>query len=132
MDKKAHEFIDWLPKHLADPRRAELKKTVEAKGKLWAVAAIVEGSIGYHSPASAEIRINALMEDRFIPGCERSHACFEADSIAEIEHDFRYFTIVEEGDPEKAKRIMQVVEKVAKWNVNDQTGFGLLYPTMRI
>ncbi|RKX44259.1 MAG: hypothetical protein DRP27_06870 [Thermotogae bacterium] len=119
-------------KNLNDPRRPALKKMVEEKGMLWAVAAMVEGSIGYHSPKSAEIRIRQLMEDRLVQGCERSHAVFAGDSIEEIEHDFKVFQAIEEQDPERAKRIMQIVEKVAKWKHESQVGFGLLYPTFNI
>lgn len=119
-------------KNINDKRRPALKKIVEEKGKLWAVAAMVEGSIGYHSPKSAEIRVRALMEDRYVPGCERSFAVFAGDSIAELEYDFKYFKAVEESNPERAKRIMQIVEKVAKWKHENQIGFGLLYPTLNI
>lgn len=105
---------DLHDKNVNDPRRPALKKIVEEKGMLWAMAAMVEGSIGYHSPKSAEIRIRQLMEDRCVQGCERSSAIFGGDSIEEIEHDFKVFQAVEEQDPERAKRIMQIVEKVSK------------------
>jgi len=99
---------------------------------LWYIAAMVEGSIGYHSPASAEIRVRALMEDRYVMECERCSACFEGDSIAEMEYDFKVFGYLEQKNPQKAQRIMQIVDKVAKWKDNDQTGFGLMYPTLGI
>lgn len=88
-------------KNINDPRRPALKKIVEEKGMLWAMAAMVEGSIGYHSPASAEIRIRQLMENRYVQGCERSFAIFGGDSIEELEHDFKYFKAVEESNPER-------------------------------
>lgn len=116
-------------KNLKDPRRAELKATVKEKGILWAIAAMVEGSIGYHTPASAKIRITQLMEDRYVQGCERSHAVFAGDNIEEIEHDFNFFKAVEERNPERAKRIMQIVEKVSEWKHENQMGFSMLYPT---
>lgn len=119
-------------RNINDPRRQDLKQIVKEKGKLWAISAMVEGSIGYHSPTSAEIRIRQLMEDRYVQGCERSFALFGGDNIEEIEHDFKFFKAVEESDPERAKRIMQVVEKVSKWSHENQTGFGLLYPTLNI
>ena len=93
---------------------------------------MIEGNIGYHSPTSAKIRIRALMEDRYIMSCERCSAVFGNDPLEELEYDFRLFKIVEEKDPERAKRIIQIVEKVATWKSEAQTGFGLLYPTLTI
>lgn len=127
-----HSAEERENRNLTDPRRADLKKTVEEKGKLWAIAAMVEGSIGYHSPTSAEIRVRALMEDRYVPGCERSFAVFAGDSIEELEHDFRFFKAVEEGDPKKAQRIIEFVEKVSKMSNMGQWAISSLYPTMNI
>lgn len=119
-------------RNLTDPRRADLKKTVEEKGKLWAIAAMVDGSIGYHSFTSAEIRIRELMEDRYVSGCERSFAVFAGDSIEELEHDFRFFKAVEERDPKKAQRIIEFVKKVSKMSNMGQWAISSLYPTMNI
>jgi len=119
-------------KNISDPRRQALKKIVEEKGKLWAIAAMVDGSIGYHSFTSAEIRIRELMEDRYVSGCERSFACFGGDSIEAIAHDFRYFKAVEERDPEKAKRIIEFVNKTSKMSHMGQWAISSLYPTMNI
>jgi len=119
-------------KNLNDPRREELKRIVREKGLLWAIAAMVEGSIGYDTPNSAKIRIQQLMEDKYVHGCERSHACFEGDSISEIEHDFKYFQKIEETHPEKVTRLLHIIEKVSMWTHENQVGFGLMYPTMNI
>lgn len=123
------DIDDVTPNKNNDLRRKQLKEIVKEKGMLWAIAAMVEGSIGYHSPKSAEIRIKALMEDRYVMGCERCSAVFGGDSIAELEYDFKYFKAVEERNPERVKKIMQIVEKVAKWSPEAQMAFGLLYPT---
>ena len=124
--EKRHE------KNINDSRRPALKKTVEEKGKLWAIAAMVDASIGYHSFTSAEIRIRELMEDRYVSGCERTSACFGGDSIEAIAHDFRYFKAVEERDPEKAKRVIEFVKETAKLSHMGQWAVSSLYPTMNI
>ena len=118
--------------NLSDPRREKLKLLLKEKGLLWGIAAMVDGSLGYHSPKSAEIRLNALLEDRFVRGCERSSACFEGDPISEIEHDFQFFQHVEESDPERVERIIAFVEQVEKLDTMTQEGIGLMYPTMGV
>jgi hypothetical protein len=119
-------------KNLEDPRRPLLKRIVRERGMLWAIAAMVDGSIGYHSYTSAHNRIVQLMEDRYIYGCERTWAIFGGDSVAEIEHDFKYFMSREEDNPDRNMRVVAFVEQLSKLDDWSQTGVGLMYPTMVI
>ncbi|MEA2090404.1 MAG: hypothetical protein U9O89_06595 [Thermoproteota archaeon] len=121
--KEAHD------RNVNDPRRKKLLETVREKGKWWAIVAMIDGSIGYHTPKSAEIRINQLMKGRYVYECERAMAIFNGDSISEIEHDFRCFKRVEEDNPEKVERLIAFAKKVAKMSWEGQSSISMLYPT---
>jgi hypothetical protein len=110
--------------------RSELERIAREKGEDWAVAAMVHGSIGYHTPSSARVRIRNLLKGERIYGCERTYACFNGDGLEEIAYDFRQFQYVEERDPEKVKRLIEVVRQVAKLDHMGQETFSLMYPTM--
>jgi len=125
-------FEERKQKNLQDKRRKELIQTIKEKGKLWAIAAMIDGSIGYHTYVSAEIRIRELIEGRYVSGSERCLACFGGNAIEEISHDFKYFKAVEERNLEKAKRIIAFVEKTAKMSQMGQWAISSLYPTMNI
>lgn len=107
-----------------------LQAIVKEKGKEWAIAAMVDGSIGYHSPLSAAQRINELLAGKYISGCERTYACFRGDSLAEMEADFRYFMRKEQTNPLQTQRLLAVLKEVAKLKDIEQTTFGLAFPTM--
>lgn len=102
------------------------------KGELWAIAAMIDGSIGYHGYTSARNRIRNLLEDKYIYACERTSACFGCDSVSEIEHDFRAFSYLEERHPDRVMKIMEFAESTSKLDDWSQTGVGLLYPTMGV
>jgi hypothetical protein len=110
--------------------RSELERIAREKGEDWAVAAMIHGSIGYHTPSSARVRIRNLLKGERIYGCERTYACFKGDGLEEIAYDFRQFQYVEERDPEKVKRLIEVVRQVAKLDHMGQETFSLMYPTM--
>lgn len=128
---EAEELLSGRERQLQDPRRALLKKLVQERGELWAIAAMIEGSIGYHSYISAQNRIRQLMRDDYIYGCERSYACFRGDSVAEIEHDFKCFLYIEEVNPDRIMRIVSFVERLGQYDDATQSTIGLFYPTMR-
>jgi hypothetical protein len=58
---------------------ADMKKLLDEKGKQWLVAAMVEGSIGYHTPRHAEILIERAISGETKDWCERCYACFGRD-----------------------------------------------------
>src|SRR5665811_1406144 len=67
----------------------DLKKLVDEKGKEWLVAAMVEGSIGYHTPKHAEILIEKALRGETVDWCERCDACFGRDLFEMINYDIR-------------------------------------------
>lgn len=102
---------------------------VEKHGKDWLIAAMIHGSIGYHSYESARIMVENALKGRYW-GCERTSACFRGDPTAEITHDASYFEYLEEHSPETPKRVLALVEQLKKLSDIEQTTFGLMYPTL--
>lgn len=110
----------------------KINKTLEEKGEDWVVAAMVEGSIGYHTPRHARLLIKRFREGEREDWCERCLAVFKRNLVRMIYHDIRVFESLEKRDPEKAKRIIELVKKVEGLKPEEQIAVGLGYPTMNI
>ncbi len=96
----------------------------------WVVAAMVEGSIGYHSPEGAQRLIQAYLEGRRVDYCERCVACFGCNLEKMVQSDISAFTRLEEILPAKAQRIIAFCKKVDELHWIQQTTIGLLYPSL--
>jgi|GEM_PF-3449359 len=98
------------------PTREQLVKTVKERGKAWAIAALVDGSIGYHTVESAEQMINDLLAGKSLGGSERCMCCFHNDGVAEIAHDFRYFGGKDEYSKDRVRTLENYVKEVLRMN----------------
>jgi len=122
------------------PNRERLVKTVKERGKAWAIAALVDGSIGYHSVESADQMITALTKGERIIACERTMACFHSDGVSEIDHDFNYFAGKDKYAPERVRMLVGYVTEILRGNRKrgrprswiEQTTESMMYPTSRI
>jgi hypothetical protein len=118
-------------------RRAALAKIVHEKGREWGVAAMIDGSIGYHGVTSAANTIDQLLRGGRLWACERTLACYRGDPLAELESDFAYFErkesyavnsveelieYVRQAEPQLAK-----LDPTQRWAV--ETTNSMLYPT---
>jgi len=111
---------------------ADLKKLVDEKGKEWLVAAMVEGSIGYHTPRHAEVIIESALSGKTKDYCERCDACFRTDLFEMINYDVGIMLRLEDRDAEKAARLMDTVKIISRMNSEAQMTISLAYPTMNI
>jgi hypothetical protein len=107
----------------------ELKKVLDEKGMDWLIAAMVEGSIGYHSPKHARIVIERALAGETKDYCERCMACFGTDILAMIESDVKRMERLEEKSPERFKRVMDTVKQITGLTPEQQQIAGLMYPT---
>lgn len=106
---------------------------INDKGRAWVIAALIDGSIGYYCPTSADIFIKNLERGETKSFRERSMACFDADALEEFWHDIKYFLRAEETDPEKVKRLVAFVERTqGKLSDSQSMAFSSLYPTANI
>lgn len=111
---------------------ADLKKLVDKKGKEWLIAAMVEGSIGYHTPRHADIIIDNALSGKTRDYCERCDACFGTDLYEMINYDTGLMLHIEDRDPEKVTRLIETVKIISGMNSEAQTTISLAYPTMNI
>lgn len=118
------------PKRINDA--AELKKLVDEKGKEWLVAAMVEGSIGYHTPKHAEILIEKALRGETVDWCERCDACFKRDLFEMINYDIRHMLFLEDRNAAKASRLVETVKVISTMGSEAQLSVSLAYPTMSI
>jgi len=112
--------------------RDEIEKIIKEKGVSWTTAAMIEGSIGYHSPKHAFRLIKDYLHGECNSYCERCVACFKEDLEAMISYDIELFIMLEKRDPDKVQRIIEFVSKIDKLSNEDQTTIGLAYPTTNI
>ncbi len=107
----------------------ELKKIKEEKGVGWLIAAMVEGSIGYHSPKHAALLISRALEGETKDYCDRCSACFSEDLMKMISFDIINMKHLEEHVPERYAKVMEVVEQIKKLDDEGQSLASLMYPT---
>jgi hypothetical protein len=115
-------FTELIPK---------VKEYVELKGMDWAVAALVDGSVGYYTYDRAKRFLEYVLNGRnwFT---ERTMACFEANAAKEALHDFKYFEYVEKNDPEYVRRLIKVLKNTQGLNTIEAWTFSCMYPTMML
>ncbi len=115
-----------------DEMKELIRKALDEKGELWVISALVEGSIGYHSPKHAKKLIDAFKRGEEQDYCERCMACFDADLIKMLAQDIRSFQTLERTRPEKVTKIQKLVTKIMDYDEVRQTEIGLLYPTTEL
>ena len=110
----------------------ELSSILKKKGMDWLIAAMIEGSIGYHSPKHAKILIERAVAGEVKDYCERCVACFNCDLMKMIERDVEIFERLETRDPQRSERIVSVAKQIANLDEEGQSLVSLAYPTMGV
>jgi hypothetical protein len=110
----------------------ELSNILEEKGMDWLVAALIEGSIGYHSPKHAKILINRAIAGELKDYCERCVACFNCDLMKMIERDVEIFERLEARYPQRSEHIISVAKQISNLDEEGQSLVSLAYPTMGV
>lgn len=97
------------------------------------IAAIMDDSIGYASPAHAQRHVQDYKEDEDTAYCERGAAVFDRDLNALIESARAHWLPIQENNPEKAERLLEIVEQWREVEVQEgpaaSVGISVLYPT---
>jgi len=97
------------------------------------IAAIMDDSIGYASPAHAQRHVQDYKEDEDTAYCERGAAVFDRDLNALIESARGHWLPIQENNPEKAERLLETVEQWSEVEVQEgpaaSMGISALYPT---
>ena len=113
------------------PEPRDLKTLIQEKGEDWAVAAVVDGSIGYYSPVGARHVVQDFLAGHKQCCSERCLACFGGDMAKMVRNDLERFLYVEEHQPERAARVVAFCRQWERVeNPGDISGIGLAYPTL--
>ncbi|MFZ2411581.1 MAG: hypothetical protein WAW23_08430 [Candidatus Methanoperedens sp.] len=109
--------------------RDEILEVLNEKGLNWVVAAMIEGSVGYHSATHAMTLIEDIKNSATTDACERCMACFKGDLLAMVKYDLDGFSHVSQP---KVDRLVNAVSQLGKLSPVQQMTFGLMYPTTRV
>lgn len=109
-----------------------VKIIIDDKGREFCIAALIDGSIGYYSPDSADNMLRHIERgDKWF--AERTMACFNGDGLAEFWYDIKRFIRIETDDFDKVKRLVNFVKlSLGKMSTEKSMAFSSLYPTMGI
>jgi hypothetical protein len=128
------------PALMEKTRRAALTKTVHRKGREWAIAALIDASIGYYGVTSAANVIDQLLGGRRLWACERTWACYAGDPLAELEADFAFFKRKEDYAMDAVRDLVEYVKQAEpllaklypteRWAV--ETTDSMMYPTRNL
>ena len=110
----------------------ELREILKEKGMDWLIAAMVDGSIGYHSPQSARRLIESALKGETRDACERCIACYKGNLLDMIESDVGGMRFLEKHHPEKIGRIIQIVQQLNNLTQIQQMTASMMYPTMGV
>jgi hypothetical protein len=103
------------------------KEYIELKGMDWTIAALVHGSVGYHTYGSAKNLLESVLRGRnWI--CERTMFCFEGNAAKEALHDFKCFEYLERNDPEYARKLVKIIKNTEGLNTVEAWTFSCTYP----
>jgi hypothetical protein len=108
-----------------------IKTRVEKYGMLWAVAAAVDGSIGYYTYDIAKDLIESVLGGE--PFCsERTLACRHGDARYELALDLYCMEEATARDKEKVKYLMEFVKRLKGLDWVTSATISAIYPTLSI
>jgi hypothetical protein len=110
--------------------KAEVERLVKEKGLDWLIAAMVEGSLGYHSPKHARMVIERALAGETKDYCERCMSSYGTDLLAMIEIDVRNMERLEARNPGRCGDIVRDVGRMAGMSAEEQQIAGLMYPSV--
>ncbi len=103
-----------------------IRKALEGHGEAWVVAAMVDGSIGYHTPHHAKILIERFRKGATNDFCERCCACFDTNLVNMM---FVDIVRMEQLDQERQVKLIAFCDAVGKADHEIQGAWSMLYPT---
>lgn len=110
--------------------KIDLKALVQEKGEDWAVAAVVDGSIGYYDPRGARRVVKQFMAGETKCFSERCMCCYGSDLEKMMRFDLESFLYREKHSPENVAKVIAFVQQWAKLPEDPLSGIGLMYPTL--
>lgn len=116
-------------------RQYEKKEYIDeclSKGDDWMIAAMIDGSSGYHSVRSCEITLDRYRSGVVEDWSERCISCFDCNLIDMLFNDFKSFARNEAEDSESIAKNLAFVRATRSLSDEAQISMTLRYPTMGI
>jgi hypothetical protein len=110
--------------------KAVIRRAINEKGRMYVIGAMVEGSIGYHTPNHASRLIDDFLAGKEECYCERAMALYHDDLITMMYWDVYVFDNMQAVD--RRDRIVKAVEVIMSKDSETQELISLAYPTMGI
>jgi len=120
--------LEELHKPKQQKKVISIEQTLKEKGELWLISAMIEGSIGYHSPEHAKRLIRSYMNGEHTDGCERCYCCYGSNLEEMIMRDVEYFLYLEKHNQEKVERIMKYTKQTMGLSDIQQMTASMMYP----
>jgi hypothetical protein len=113
-----------------DPVEAETVRNIDkfALTRAALIAALMEDSIGYLVPVSADLHIKEWERGETTCFCERCVYVFNGDLRQCVEHAARRW--LEDLPEDRRQPLLERVEQISKLDEVSQTTAGLLWPTL--
>ena len=128
------DYIETCNPKNRDSKEVELfKEVLASKGKPWLIVALIEGSIGYHTPTHAKMIIKNILEG-YPSYCERVMACYKSDLMRMVFLDILHLNRIQIGDKDsrefiKVSHMIENIDKLLSLNPIQQSTLSMLYPT---
>jgi Fe-S oxidoreductase len=124
---------EWLFQRVPSDEESQRKiidACIRVRGIDWMVGAMVEGSIGYHSPKGALMIIRQYLKGETKSYCERCYALHNSNLIEMLAFDCMTFLRKMTMNLEGAKNVVAYCQKVGSLSDEHQEMLGLMYPTI--
>lgn len=129
---EAEKDLYWRKDFDHSEQKAYIQQCLAEKGDDWVMAAMIDGSIGYHSVKHCEILISRFRAGEETDWCERCDACFKCDLIRMMFCDCIGFARQEAQGFDSVAKNIAFVKATRNLSDEHQTMLTLAYPTMGI
>ncbi|MFA7206305.1 MAG: hypothetical protein WC102_08260 [Saccharofermentanales bacterium] len=119
-----------MAKATIEEMRAEIDGALKNKGDDWVIAALIDGSIGYHTYNDAKRLIQSYKDGETEDWCERCMACYGCSLIHMMYSDVHRMFINEEHCPNLIAPLLNRVKSMSILNDSDSMMVSLAYPTL--
>ena len=113
-----------------DDMRMNIQKALDEKGDNYVIAALIEGSIGYHTHDHAKRIVADFRNGEEKCYCERAAALYNYDLLLMVDDDVRLMQRIEEFNPDRVKHLIAFTEATSKLDSEKQETLGLMFPTL--
>lgn len=128
-------FEEWYEAlYQAKQYRQIIDYVLHERSRTWLIAALIDGSDGYHTYQHAERLIDMYLDGETNGFCERCSACYHNDLLYMMACDIYHMFYVESHDMGTVQRLLVLTDHLGtkKDSYMYSTAVSMLYPTMAV